>query len=166
MSYSLNQLNQMSQDEFVAALGLVFEHTPSIAEKVWLERPFADISELHRAMVIVVQGLSQDEQLALISAHPDLGTKAKMADASVQEQAGAGLDRLSPDEFDRFTRLNQVYRDRFGFPFIIAVKDQTKESILEAFEIRSNHSAEEEQQQALTEICQIARFRLEEITQP
>lgn len=166
MSYSLNQLNQMSQDEFVAALEAVFEHTPSIAEKVWLERPFADINELHRAMVIVVQGLSQDEQLALISAHPDLGTKAKMADASVQEQAGAGLDRLTPDEFEHFTKLNQVYRDRFGFPFIIAVKDQTKESILEAFEIRSNHSAEEEQQQALTEICQIARFRLEEITQP
>lgn len=165
MSYSLTQLNQMSQDEFIAVLGFVFEHTPSIAEKTEHERPFADISELHQAMVKVLQEMSQDEQLALICAHPDLGTKAKMADASVQEQADVGLDRLSSQEFDRFLRLNQVYHDRFGFPFIIAVKNQTKESILDAFEERINHTLEEEQQQALSEICQIARFRLEEMIQ-
>lgn len=163
MSYSFTQLNQMSQDEFIAILGSVFEQTPSIAEKTWFERPFADVSELYQAMVKVVQEMNTDEQLALISAHPDLGTKAKMADASVQEQAGVGLDRLSSEEFDRFLRLNQVYRDRFGFPFIIAVKNHTKESILDTFEERINHSLEEEQQQALIEICQIARFRLEDL---
>lgn len=165
MSYSLTQLNQMSQDEFIAVLGSVFEHTPSIAEKTWFERPFSDLSELHQAMVKVVQEMNADEQLALICAHPDLGTKAKMADASVQEQAGVGLDELSLEEFDRFLRLNQVYRDRFGFPFIIAVKDHTKESILDAFEERTNHSLEAEKQQALNEICQIARFRLDEMIQ-
>jgi 2-oxo-4-hydroxy-4-carboxy-5-ureidoimidazoline decarboxylase len=114
-------------------------------------------------MVKVVFEMSSEEKLALICAHPDLGTKAKMADASVKEQSGVGLDRLSPEEFDRFLRLNQVYRDRFGFPFIIAVRNHTKESILDEFEVRSNHSMEEEKQQALSEICQIARFRLEDL---
>lgn len=163
MSYALNQLNQMSQDEFVAIVGPVFEHTPRIAEKASLARPFANFEELHQAMVNVVEQMKPEEQFALICAHPDLGTKAKMADASVKEQSGVGLDRLSPEEFDRFLGLNQVYRDRFGFPFIIAVRNHTKESILDAFEVRSNHSLEEEKQQALNEICQIARFRLEDL---
>jgi 2-oxo-4-hydroxy-4-carboxy-5-ureidoimidazoline decarboxylase len=163
MLYTIAQLNEISQQEFVSALGTIFEHTPSIAEKAWRDRPFVNLGELHQAMVSVVQAMSQDEQLALICAHPDLGTKAKMADASVKEQSGAGLDRLSPEEFERFSRSNEVYRDRFGFPFIIAVKNHTKESILEAFEERLNHSLEEEQQQALSEICQIARFRLNDL---
>lgn len=163
MSYSLTQLNQMSQDEFVAVVGAVFEHTPSIAEQAGSKRPFADVSELYQTMVKAVNEMSSEEKLALICAHPDLGTKAKMADASVKEQSEVGLDRLSSEEFDRFLRLNQVYRDRFGFPFIIAVRNHTKESILDAFEIRSNHSMEEEKQQALSEICQIAQFRLEDL---
>ncbi|PSF37903.1 OHCU decarboxylase [Aphanothece hegewaldii CCALA 016] len=163
MSYSLSQINQMSQEEFVTVLGSVFEHTPSIAEKTGLMRPFSDVNALHQAMVQVVQEMSSEEKLALICAHPDLGTRAKMADASQKEQAGVGLDQLTPDEFDHFLALNQVYRDRFGFPFIIAVKNQTKESILAAFEERSNHSTEAEKEQALSEICQIARFRLEDL---
>lgn len=161
MTYSIERLNQMSQEEFVAALGTVFERSPSISEKAWDDRPFADRDALYRSMVRIVQTSSHEEQLALFCAHPDLGTKAKMADASEEEQSGVGLDRLSPEEFERFQGLNELYRDRFGFPFIIAVKNQTKESILEAFEERLNHSMEEEQQQALTEICTIARFRLE-----
>ncbi|GFE68036.1 2-oxo-4-hydroxy-4-carboxy-5-ureidoimidazoline decarboxylase [Chroococcus sp. FPU101] len=163
MSYSLTQLNQMSQDEFVTVVGPIFEHTPRIAEQAASKRPFADVSELYQTMVKVVNEMSSEETLALIFAHPDLGTRAKMADASVKEQSGVGLDRLSPEEFDRFLRLNQVYRDRFGFPFIIAVRNHTQESILDAFEVRSNHSLEEEKQQALSEICQIARFRLEDL---
>lgn len=160
MPYSLADLNQMDQAAFVAALGAVFEHTPAIAHQTWYQRPFTSVTALHQAMIQVMHSLSSAEQLALILAHPDLGSKAKMAPASVQEQAGAGLDRLSPEEYDRFHHLNQTYRETFGFPFIIAVKQHTKTSILAAFEQRLHNSAATEQAQALAEIAEIAHFRL------
>lgn len=160
MTYTIADLNQLSQDAFTEALGAVFEDTPVIARQAWHDRPFADVMELHQAMVAVVDAMSQDEQLALIRAHPDLGTRAKMAPASVQEQAGARLDRLTPEEYDRFLSLNQAYKDRFGFPFIIAVKNHTKASILEAFDRRLQNSLDAERQQAIDEIAHIAHFRL------
>lgn len=160
MSYSLTQLNQMSQEAFVEALGAVFEDTPAIAHQAWNQRPFANVADLHQKMVGVVQAMSQDEQLALIRAHPDLGSKAKMAAASVQEQAGAGLDQLTPEEYKRFDLLNQTYKQKFGFPFIIAVKHHTKSSILEAFELQLKNTVSAEMTQSLTEITKIARLRL------
>lgn len=163
MITSLIELNQMSQEEFVEALGGVFEDTPAIAYHAWYERPFQNVAQLHQKMVDVVRTASQDAQIELIQAHPDLGSKAKMAIASVQEQAGAGLDRLTPEEYDRFLSLNQAYRKKFNFPFIIAVKHHTKNSILAAFEKRLQNSVELERNQALTEIFQIAKFRLDAI---
>jgi 2-oxo-4-hydroxy-4-carboxy-5-ureidoimidazoline decarboxylase len=165
MSYSLSELNQMTQADFVAALGAVFEDTPAIAQQVWHRCPFQDRSELYRSMVDVVKSASPAEKLALIRAHPDLGSKAKMAVASVQEQAGAGLDRLSPEEYDRLTAFNRAYREKFGFPFIITVKKHTKTSILEAFAHRLENPSETEINQALSEITQIAEFRLLELVQ-
>lgn len=161
MAYSLAQLNQMSQDEFVKILGGVFEDTPAIAHQVWYERPFQKVSALYQKMVDIVRNYSQAEQLKLIQAHPDLGSKAKMAVASVQEQAGAGLDSLTPEEYNRFLSLNQAYKNKFNFPFIVAVKNHTKNSILTAFEQRLQNSIEMERDRALTEIFQIARFRLD-----
>jgi 2-oxo-4-hydroxy-4-carboxy-5-ureidoimidazoline decarboxylase len=166
MPYSLSELNQMSQAEFVAALGAVFEDTPAIAQQVWHQRPFKDRIELYQCMVDAVKSASSAEKLELIRAHPDLGSKAKMAIASVQEQAGAGLDRLSPEEYDRFTALNRAYREKFGFPFIIAVKNHTKTSILEDFVHRLENSSTTEIDRALSEIAQIAEFRLLELVQP
>ena len=160
MPYLIAQINQMSQEEFVAVLGSVFEETPTIAQQTWLHRPFSDRADLHQKMVSIVEAMSQEDQLALIQAHPDLGSKAKMAEASVQEQAGAGLDRLSPAKYDRFCTLNQAYKDKFGFPFIIAVKNHTQESILATFEHRLANSVDAERAQALIEIAQIAGFRL------
>lgn len=160
MPYSIAQLNQMSQDAFVATLGAVFEATPTIAREAWTQRPFTDSTDLYEAMVNVVNAMTQAERLTLIRAHPDLGSKAKMADASVQEQAGAGLDQLTAEEYDRFHALNQAYKEKFGFPFIMAVKLHTKASILEAFDRRLHHTPEAEVKQALTEITQIARLRL------
>ncbi len=160
MFYSIADLNQMSQPDFVAALGAVFEETPAIAEKAWEQRPFTDQDDLHQKMVRVVKQLEKAEQLSLIRAHPDLGSKAKMAEASVSEQAGIGLDRLTASEYARFHQLNQAYQNQFGFPFIIAVKNHTKASILQAFEQRSQNDADAEQQQALSEVIEIARFRL------
>jgi 2-oxo-4-hydroxy-4-carboxy-5-ureidoimidazoline decarboxylase len=158
--YALAELNQMDQATFTAALGDVFEHTPAIAHQVWSQRPFASVDTLHQAMVAVVQALSEAQQLALIRAHPDLGTKAQMTDSSVQEQASAGLDQLSPEEFATFQQLNQAYRDRFQLPFIVAVKDHTKASILESFRERLTHDFATERQTALREIAKIAGYRL------
>jgi 2-oxo-4-hydroxy-4-carboxy-5-ureidoimidazoline decarboxylase len=158
---SLSELNTMPQDAFMAALGEIFENTPAIAAAVWHQRPFDSVGALHRAMVAVVQTDSEDAQLVLLRAHPDLGSRAAMADASVQEQASAGLDRLSPEEYSRFHQLNQAYTERFGFPFIIAVRSHTKASILAAFEERLQNSREAERQTALQEVFKIARFRLD-----
>jgi 2-oxo-4-hydroxy-4-carboxy-5-ureidoimidazoline decarboxylase len=166
MPYSLFKLNQMTQMDFVAALGAVFEYTPAIAQQVWHQRPFKDRIELYRCMVDAVESTSPAEKLALIHAHPDLGSKVKMEIASVQEQAGVGLDRLSPEEYDRFTTLNRAYREKFGFPFIVAVKNHTKASILDAFAHRLENPSETEIDQALSEIAQIAEFRLLELVQP
>ena len=163
MQYSLSQLNQMSQSEFTDTLGAVFEDSPWVAQKACLKRPFANLDSLHQGMVEVVQAATLDEQLTLIRLHPDLGNKAKMSESSVKEQAGAGLSQLTPQEYERFQSLNNAYKNRFGFPFIVAVKNQTKDSILESFERRLKNSIDRERAQALAEIAQIARFRLEEI---
>ena len=159
--YSIAQLNQMSQADFKAALGEIWEATPEIAQQAWHKKPFANVEGLYLAMLAIVDNMSNEEQLTLIKAHPDLGSKAKMAEASVQEQAGVGLDRLSASEYQRFQSLNQAYKDKFGFPFIVAVKYHTKESILEVFETRLKNNQEEEKQQALVEISKIAKLRLE-----
>lgn len=166
MTYSIAQLNQMNQADFVAALGMVFEDTPAIAQEAWTQRPFTGLIDLQQAMSDVVNVMTEAEQLALIRAHPDLGSKAKMADASVQEQAGVGLDRLTPEEYDRFHAMNQVYKAKFGFPFIVAVKNHTKASILEAFDRRLHNIPSAEVKQALDEITQIAHFRLAALITP
>lgn len=153
----------MSQADFTAVLGEIWEATPKIAEQTWLSKPFEDMATLYQSMVIVVDGMSEAEQVELIKAHPDLGSKTKMAKASVQEQAGVGLDRLSESEYQRFQGLNQAYKDKFDFPFIIAVKEHTKESILEAFEIRLKNSPEQEKHKALVEISKIAKLRLQSL---
>jgi 2-oxo-4-hydroxy-4-carboxy-5-ureidoimidazoline decarboxylase len=160
MIYSLTQINRMDRPQFIQALGEIFEHTPTIAAQAWYQRPFNSIEELHQKMMMVVLGFDLDRKLALVRAHPDLGSKVKMAVASVQEQAGVGLDRLSSAEFDRFQQFNQAYLERFDFPFIIAVKNYTKSSILEAFDRRLQNSTEVELATAIEEISQIARFRL------
>jgi 2-oxo-4-hydroxy-4-carboxy-5-ureidoimidazoline decarboxylase len=112
-------------------------------------------------MVAVMRSLSPDEQLALIRAHRDLGTRAKMAAASVQEQAGVGLDQLSPERYEELLQLNQAYRDRFQFPFIVAVKEHTQASILATLRQRLTNDRETEHAAALAEIAKIAGFRLE-----
>ncbi|NEQ43587.1 MAG: 2-oxo-4-hydroxy-4-carboxy-5-ureidoimidazoline decarboxylase [Leptolyngbya sp. SIOISBB] len=160
MQISLKDLNQMDQAHFTHVLGEIFEHTPAIAHQTWSDCPFATIEALHQAMVAVMQTLSKEAQLSLIRAHPDLGTQAKMTDSSVQEQAGAGLDQLSPEEFTTFEALNQAYRDQFQFPFIVAVKEHTKASILAAFRQRLTHDFDTERRTALTEIAKIAGYRL------
>lgn len=156
----LEELNQLSQKAFVEQVGWVFEHSPWIAEKAWALRPWASLEALHRSMVQVVKAAPKEAQLALIRAHPDLGSRARMAPASTAEQKGAGLDSLSPSEFARIQELNRAYTDKFGFPFVLAVRGKTKRDILKAMEQRLHNPPEIEFQTALEEIFQIARHRL------
>jgi len=160
---TIAQLNSLDLPAFLAAVGWVFEHSPWVAERAWPQRPFATLQALHKAMVDAVARASPVEQLALIRAHPDLGARARMSAVSEGEQAGAGLDRLSAAEFDRLTRLNAAYREKFGFPFIFAVKGAPKHDILAALEARLAAGPESERPAALGQIYRIAQFRLESV---
>lgn len=114
-------------------------------------------------MVAVVADADPARQLALLRAHPDLGTRARMTDASRGEQVGAGLDRLSAENFATLQRLNTAYRDKFGFPFLFAVKGSTSQQILAALEQRLARDTGEEFAEAMQQVYKIARFRLEEL---
>ena len=159
---TLADLNAMDRPAFRDAVGWVFEHSPWVAERAWQHRPFATLESLHAAMAVAVAEASSAEQLSLIRAHPDLGARARMSAASEGEQAGAGLDRLTPAEFDRLHRLNAAYREKFGFPFIYAVKGAGKHDILAALEIRLAAEPAAERAAALAQIYRIAQFRLED----
>jgi len=161
LPYTLDQLNAMTEAEFVAAIGPAFEATPVIAAQVWPQRPFSSVADLHQRMVSLVQAMPDGEKLSLIKAHPDLGTRVAMAEASVAEQSKAGLSQLSAAEYQQFQHLNQQYKDTFGFPFILAVAGHTKASILENFAQRLSNSPTVERATALGEIEKIARLRLE-----
>ncbi len=161
--YTLTQLNQMDRVAFTNALRAVFEDTPMIANRTWEKLPFQSIPQLHEAMVSVVTAMSLPEKMALICAHPSLGDRVKMAEASVLEQSSIGLNRLNLDEYNLFQTLNKAYRERFSFPFIIAVRNHSKASILDAFAQRLQNSYETELNQTLTEIAQIAWFRLHDL---
>ncbi|MEO8595014.1 MAG: 2-oxo-4-hydroxy-4-carboxy-5-ureidoimidazoline decarboxylase [Candidatus Solibacter sp.] len=159
---TLEAINGMDRAAFVEALGWVFEHSPWVAERAWAARPFADLAELHQAMTAQVAAATLGEQLALMRAHPDLGTRAKMSESSVGEQAGAGLDRLTREEFEGLQKWNAAYREKFGFPFLYAVKNSTKYDVLRALEERLSGGREEEGATALAQIYRIAQSRLED----
>ena len=160
---TIGELNSFPQDRFVEQVGPVFEHSPWVAERAWTVKPFSGLDELHGAMVAQVRSATPAEQLALLRAHPDLGTKARMSIASTNEQTRAGLASLTPEELKRLERANEHYRGRFEFPFIYAVKGASKEDILAALEARLHSSRDDEFHQALQQVFRIARFRLEDI---
>jgi adenine deaminase len=148
---------------FIARFGGLFEDSPWVAEAAWHEGGFADAEELYAALRSAMYAAPPERRLALIRAHPDLGERVRpMTAASRGEQAGAGLDRLSEAEYERFVALNAAYREKFGFPFVICVREQTKESILAAAAARLASSPGAEVETALAEIAKIARLRLED----
>jgi OHCU decarboxylase len=163
MKYTLKQLNESDLNEWQEALGWVFEHSPWVSEKAWIFRPFSSIDQLHQVMMQNVLEASYDQQVNLIRAHPNLATKLQISEISQKEQQGVGLDRLSSAEFAEFTESNDAYMQRFEFPFILAVRGQTKESILASMRERIHHSAEVEQEKALNEIRKITLFRLKDL---
>jgi len=163
---SRDEANGMSREAFVAAFGDVAEHSPWVAEAAADGRPFSDPESLIAAFQRAIGEAPRDQRLALLRAHPDLAGKAalagELAEDSRREQAGAGLDSLTGEEFERFTRLNDAYTARFGFPFIFAVKGATKHQILDAFDRRLENGPDEEFRTALEQVQRIVRFRLED----
>jgi len=164
MSATLEQLNQATRPEFVRALGEVYENSPWVPERAFARRPFASVAKLFDAMAAVVASASEEEKLELIRSHPDLAGRAALADdlteSSRAEQGALGLNRLSEEEFRRFDKLNEAYSEKFGFPFVICVRRQTRDALLDAFERRLKNDRETEIAAALKEIDFIARLRL------
>ncbi len=168
----IGELNEKDCSGFVDAVGWVFENSPWVAERTWKVRPFASFDALHEAMVAVVASAAADEQLALLRAHPDLGVAMgsdpltdtgvrPLSHASRREQSGAGLDTLTPAEHERLRALNTAYQQKFGFPFLYAVKGATKHDVLNALERRLTSTRDAEHEEALRQVYRIARFRLE-----
>lgn len=157
------EANALSEAAFIARYGALFEHSPWVVERAARARPFDD---LHAGLMAVVHAASLDDQLALIRAHPELAGKAaidrSLTDASAAEQASAGLDRLSAEEFARFHALNAAYAARFDFPFIICVRLTDKAGILAAMEQRLGATRNAEIATAIAQIGEIVRLRLEE----
>src|SRR5579864_4880590 len=164
--FTLQEINAFDRPHFVAALASLFEGPPWIVTQAWSARPFNSLTDLHRALCEVMEQAPVEQQVALIQAHPDLVGRAALAGtltpASTNEQASAGLDRLTPHEIATFTRYNQAYQDRFGFPFVICARENKKESILAGFATRLQHTPSQEIEIALGEIARICWLRLQD----
>lgn len=162
---TLDELDAADLAAFRDILGGIFEHSPWVAEEAWPLRPFASIDALHAAMCKAVVDAGEDAQLALLRAHPQLAGKAalrgELTESSSREQQGAGLDQCSPEEYARLHELNAQYEQRFGFPFILAVRGHTRASILVNMAARVDNPRDEELAEALHQVERIARLRLE-----
>jgi len=161
------EANRLDREDFVRTFGSVYERSPWVADRAWGERPFEAPEDLRRALRRAVDEAPRERQLDLIRAHPDLAGKAAVAGEltpeSEREQSVAGLDRLSPEEYERFTEVNAAYRQKFGFPMVVYVREHTKDSILEQAEARLTNTREREVGTALEEIQKIAASRLEDL---
>jgi 2-oxo-4-hydroxy-4-carboxy-5-ureidoimidazoline decarboxylase len=167
---SLAEVNAMAAPDFIACFSDVAEHAPWVAERAQTRRPFVSVEAIIAAFQAVIRQAPEAERLRLIRAHPDLAGRAaiagNLAEASRKEQAGAGLDRLTPEEFARFTDLNSRYRSRFGIPFIFAVKGATLHQILTSFAERLGNDPETEHATALDQVCHIVGFRIADQVSP
>jgi 2-oxo-4-hydroxy-4-carboxy-5-ureidoimidazoline decarboxylase len=167
MATTLEYLNECARSGFVASLGHLFEHSPWVAEETWAKRPFASPEALHAALCVTMRAAPADRQLALIRAHPDLAGRLaqqkKLTAESTREQASAGLDQLTDAELAEFTRNNDAYKAKFGFPFIICARLNAKASILAAMAARLPNPPAVEFTTALGEIEKIAWLRLKDL---
>jgi 2-oxo-4-hydroxy-4-carboxy-5-ureidoimidazoline decarboxylase len=165
MSVNLDNINQISRQDFVQLLGGIFEHSPWVAELAYTQRPFKSGEQLHRVMLEVVRQASAEQHRELLCSHPELAGKeaeaGSLTDDSKREQAGAGLNQCSSEELKRINSFNQAYMRKFAFPFIIAVTGLNKLHIMDAMEKRLNNNVADEFATALGEVEKIARIRLD-----
>jgi 2-oxo-4-hydroxy-4-carboxy-5-ureidoimidazoline decarboxylase len=163
---TIDDVNRLDRDAFVMLFGGVYEVTPGLAETVWAGRPFRDHAALLDAFHAASRQLSDADALQLLRAHPELATVAPMANESRREQRAAGLTELDDATHERLVAGNARYRERFGFPFIIAVRGLQPTDIVAALEVRLGHSASTELATARNEVDRIAEARLSRLVAP
>lgn len=157
----------LERSDFIDIFGGIYEHSPWVAEAVYPKtHPGINTASMAALMGSVVDASSYEDKLKILRSHPDLAGRLSLADlteSSRSEQSGAGLDRCTHEELKQFQRLNGIYINKFGFPFILAVKGFQRTEILDAFHIRVNHDRDEEFKTAIEQVHRIARLRLETI---
>ena len=167
LSMTPERINAMTGEEFVATFGPLFEHSDWIARETWPRRPFSSKIDLLQHLLATLQDASREAKIELIKAHPDLAGRlaqaGKLTDASNDEQASAGLNRLTPEEAEQFQSYNDQYRAKFGFPFVVCARLLDKARILKAFRDRLPLDPEQEMETAVREIEKIAALRLDTI---
>lgn len=158
----LTEVNSLNASGFVDCFGDIAELSPWVAEGAFAAAPFASRDAMIKAFRRTMRDASDAAKISLLRSHPDLATRAKLTVDSASEQKGVGLDTLTPEEFARFTELNDAYKDKNGFPFIFAVRGATKQQIIAGFEERIHNDTEAEFETALEQVGRIIRFRLED----
>ena len=163
---TIDKINKLSRSEFVEIFANIFEKTEWIAERLYNQKPFNNFEDLCTKMLRIFEITSKKTQLKILRAHPDLANKVavnSLTKNSRAEQSNAGLDQCSEEEFNEFKDLNKKYKQKFGFPLIIAVKNKNKIEILSEFKKRILNSAEDELNEAIVQVSKIANLRLNEI---
>ncbi len=161
--YSIEQVNRMEQADFIDIFGGIYEHSPWVADGTWHARPFADIDVLARAMWKTVERATRDERLTLLKMHPKLGLKKKMTEVSQTEQSSAGLTTASTTQVEELSELNERYEKKFGFPFVIAVKNLNVQTIIDRCRNRVLNDTDAEFEESLNQVFRIAGFRLADL---
>ena len=160
---SIDTFNKLNKSEFLSIFGNVFEKTEWIAEKCYNSKPFNNVQELVNKMMEVFENSIKEKHLEILNSHPDLAVKKKLTKESKNEQANANLNQCTNEEFEEFNKLNEKYKKKFGFPFIIAVKGKNKNEILNIFRQRITNNINLEFEEAKRQVKKIASFRLSEI---
>ena len=161
----INKINKLSRSEFVKVFANIFENTEWIAEELYNQIPFNNFEELSSKILNIFETATEEKQLKILNAHPDLANKTKiglLTPDSLKEQTNAGLDQCTEKEFNEFKKLNETYK-KFGFPFILAIKEKTKIEILDNFRKRISSDPKIEFKEAVKQVKQIASFRFKEL---
>ena len=158
-----SNLNNLNRGEFISLFGVIFEKTQWIAEKLFELKPFKNKDDLINKMIQIYESSSKNETLNILRAHPKLVVEKNLTEHSNQEQSRSNLKSCTKEEFDEFIKLNNEYEKKFGFPFIIAVKDKDKIEILNNFRQRINNDIEFEFKESKKQVRKIALFRLDEL---
>ena len=160
---SIDKFNKLSKPEFISIFGNVFEKTEWIAERCYDSKPYNNIDELFLKMMEVFENAEKEKHLEILNAHPHLAVEKKLTEDSKNEQKNASLNQCTDEEFVEFKKLNEEYKKKFGFPFIVAVKGKNKEEILNSFRQRITNNINLEFEEAKKQVKKIANFRLSEI---
>ena len=160
---SVDKVNNLRKSDFISIFGNVFEKTQWIAEKAYNSKPYKNLEELFSKMMEIFENSKKEKHLEILNAHPDLAIEKKLTEDSKNEQKNASLNQCTDEEFVEFRKLNNEYKKKFGFPFIIAVKEKNKEEILNNFRQRLTNNINLEFEEAKKQVKKIASFRLSEI---